>query len=592
MGPRSIVILLVSLTFVVAIFGEAHASAVLAPTSITPTVNRKFFLSTAPNNLTLSSPQNVTSQRANFTGRPLVFAYPPILLPPPSATIAGTLTFSIWLSSNSTKSVKVLMQGVLHESLPSGSLNFPSSSQNATLRQVPAPANVTLPIVSQPLFFESQLSVSINAIVVGSANTSITLSWGSSRTPSYVVVPVSGYDTLVGASPVQIQDRAQTPTTSFNVSAPFPNNVVFIQTQVAFTFPEDILKGRVNLTIVDPGGVPVKQAYNLSMVQSQGVSPTTSTYTTDWFYPNNSTIGVYQILVNVIDAQGNIAYSLRGSASFNLVRPNPLLTTTLNVLPYVGVGSVGIVGGVFYYRRRKSKSYLVPFDHFNTLTGGEMDGGTVTAVEGNTGSGKTLLSQQMMYEDLRKGKPCVFVTTADFPSNIRTGMNAMNLDVTGYEQSGLLTFVDSYSAEAGRESSEKFSVSSIGDLTNLGMKISSSLPSNPKGANLYFDSLMPLASKARPESIISFVQSVGAKIRGIGGKAVFTFGPSMDGIVQRQLEEMADCVVQMEAFEERGLRKRRLRITKLRSRPHLEGWALFGIEAGRGIIFYSKKARS
>ena len=214
------------------------------------------------------------------------------------------------------------------------------------------------------------------------------------------------------------------------------------------------------------------------------------------------------------------------------------------------------------------------------------------AVEGNTGSGKSLLSQQMMYEDLRKGEPCVFVTTGDFPSNIRTGMNAMNLDVTGYEQNGLLTFVDSYSAEAGRESPEKYFVSSMGDLTSLGMKISSSLPSTPKGTNLYFDSLMPLASKAKPESIISFVQSIGARVRGIEGKAVFTFGPSMDGIVQRQLEEMADCVVQMEAFEERGLRRRRLRITKLRSRPHVEGWVLFGIEAGRGIIFYSKRPGS
>src|SRR5207245_3807060 len=154
-----------------------------------------------------------------------------------------------------------------------------------------------------------------------------------------------------------------------------------------------------------------------------------------------------------------------------------------------------------------------------------------------------------------------------------------------------MSFIDAYSAEAGRESSEKYSVSSIGDLTSLGIKISSSLPSNLKGTNLYFDSLMPLASKAKPESIISFVQSVGAKVRGIGGKAVFTFGPSLDGMVQRQLEEMADCVVQMEAFEEGGLRKRRLRITKLRSRPHVEGWVLFGIEAGRGIIFYSKKPK-
>jgi len=379
--------------------------------------------------------------------------------------------------------------------------------------------------------------------------------------------------------------------TSFNVSASYPNNVVYVLAQVTFTFPEDILNGRVNLTITDPSFNSVPKATNLLMLKSQGLSPTTFTYTTDWFYPNNSTTGVYQINVDVIDSQNNIAYSMNGAVGFTLIRPNPLLTTTLNLLPYAAAAAAGAFGGVFYYRRRKRKSYLVPFDHFNTLTGGDLNGGTVMAVEGNTGSGKSLLSEQMMYEDLRKGKPCVFVTTGDFPSNVRTGMNAMSLDVTGYEQKGLLNFIDAYSAEAGRESSEKYSVSSIGDLTSLGIKISSSLPSNLKGTNLYFDSLMPLASKAKPESIISFVQSVGAKVRGIGGKAVFTFGPSLDGMVQRQLEEMADCVVQMEAFEEGGLRKRRLRITKLRSRPHVEGWVLFGIEAGRGIIFYSKKPK-
>jgi KaiC/GvpD/RAD55 family RecA-like ATPase len=253
---------------------------------------------------------------------------------------------------------------------------------------------------------------------------------------------------------------------------------------------------------------------------------------------------------------------------------------------------VGAVGGAFYYRRRRGKSYLAPFGHFNTLTAGEIDGGTVS-IEGNTGSGKTILSEQLMFEDLKRGKPCVFVSTSDFPSNVRSGMKSMGLDVSGYEQSGLLTFVDGYSAEAGQESTEKFSVSSIGDLTTLGMKISSSLPTQrSKGANLYFDSLVPLAAKTKPESIVSFVQSVGAKMKGIGGKAVFTLGTSVDPMVQKQLEDISDCVVQMEAFEERGLRRRRLKIAKLRARRHQEGWNVFAIEDGKGIIFYSKRPKT
>ncbi len=294
----------------------------------------------------------------------------------------------------------------------------------------------------------------------------------------------------------------------------------------------------------------------------------------------------------IIDAQNSTAFKFSGVATFGLSRASLFSRPPFNLLPYFGLGGGALVVGAVYYRRRKTKkSYLVPFDYFSTLTGGGLDGGTVVTVEGNTGSGKTILTEQLMFEDLRNGKPCVFVATSDFPANIRASMKTMGLDVSGYEQNGLLTFVDGYSSEAGQQSTEKFSIPSLGDLTTLGMKISSSLPSESKGGSLYFDSLTPLASKTKPESLVSFVQSVGARVRGMGGKALFTVGPSVDGMVQKQLEEMADCVVQMEAFEESGVRKSRLRIAKFRARRHQQGWVIYTIEDGRGIIFYSKKPR-
>src|SRR5207247_4923603 len=126
--------------------------------------------------------------------------------------------------------------------------------------------------------------------------------------------------------------------------------------------------------------------------------------------------------------------------------------------PYIivaGVAVSGGVGGAAFFRRRKGKSYLIPFNHFNTLTGGALSGGTIVTVEGNTGSGKTLLLEQLMSEDLRKGRPCVFVSTGEFPDNVRSNMKMMGVDVVGYEQKGLLTFVDGYSAEDGQVSREK-----------------------------------------------------------------------------------------------------------------------------------------
>ncbi len=424
-------------------------------------------------------------------------------------------------------------------------------------------------------------------------NAAVALQWGSSSAHSLVVLPMSDYEGLFPANTISVQDRSGNTPPYFYLDAAPPNNYVVVK---AFMFSAlgiaEIQQGRVNMTIHAPGGLPVKGATNETMSLATSTSP--YELIASWPYPSNSTQGTYLVYIDMIDSQGNVVYSFRGpGGTFGLVPPG-FVPFPYNLLPYfvvAGVGGMGVVGGVVYYRR-KSKSYLAPFGHFNNLTAGELDSGTVS-IEGNTGSGKTILSEQLMFEDLKRGRPCVFVSTSDFPSNVRSGMKSMGLDVKGYEQSGLLTFVDGYSAEAGQESTEKFSVPSIGDLTTLGMKISSSLPpQRSKGASLYFDSLVPLASKTKPESIVSFVRSIGARIKGMGGKAVFTLGPSVDPIIQKQLEDMSDCVVQMEAFEERGVRRRRLKIAKLRARRHQEGWNVFAIEDGKGIIFYSKKPKT
>ncbi len=437
----------------------------------------------------------------------------------------------------------------------------------------------TVPVTTTQLVEQSSIAVEVS-VVSSPKNGTIVLNYGSSTSRSLVAVPMSGYATLFPSSssnPVIIQDSNGNTGPVFYLNSPYNLLVVKVLVQSALGLSD---VQRVNVTIFDPHGDPVKKATDEPM-QGPLTGPCPCSFVGVWSYASNSTQGQYQVLVDIVDIQGNVAYASSPSASTFLLEPPGYVP-----FPYAG----GAAGGVFY-RRRKSKSYLIPFDHFNSLTGGELPGGTVVTVEGNTGSGKTLLLQQLMAEDLRNARPCVFVSTADFPNNIRTNMKAMGIDVTGYEQSGLLTFVDGYSAEAGQESHEKVSIPSLGDLTSIGMKITSVLPTSFKGGSLYFDSLTPLASKARPESIVSFVQSVGAKVKGLSGKAFFTVGLGLDGTVQRQLEDTADCIVQMEAFEESGSRKRRLRIAKFRARKHQEGWALFTIEDGKGIIFYSKKPR-
>jgi KaiC/GvpD/RAD55 family RecA-like ATPase len=550
-------------------------------------INRVFYFSST--GALSSSPPSGSGlpSTSNITRTPASFGLPPLLS---SATILGQTTFSVWSewTGNLTASPPVLT-GTFSYRLPGQNLLNVSSTPQP-IRQGLGHINFTLTNPNPVLLEGTTLAIQIAATSVP-RHSNVTLDWGSGSTPSFVVLPLSGYASLFQIS---ILNRDDVPTTYFNINATPGFAVVLVKVLINSALGcSDISK--VNMTIVDPLSHPAVGASNRAMQQTPlcpgGQNP--FLFIAAWPYPSSAAQVTYQVWVDIIDVQGNVAYSYRGPASFGLVPPG-FIPPPYNLIPYLAVAGVGagVVGGAFYYRRKRGKSYLAPFGHFTTLTAGELDGGTVS-IEGNTGSGKTILSEQLMFEDLKRGKPCIFVSTSDFPSNVRSGMKSMGLDTSGYEQTGLLTFVDGYSAEAGQESTEKFSVPSIGDLTTLGMKISSSLPSQrSKGASLYFDSLVPLASKTKPESIVSFVQSIGAKMKGIGGKAVFTLGPSVDPMVQKQLEDMSDCVVQMEAFEERGVRRRRLKIAKLRARRHQEGWNVFVIEDGKGIIFYSKKPKT
>lgn len=580
----ALVILIVSATPSLGIHG-IHGS------SPSTGINRIFYLSSAGStSLTLSSSPPSGSgapSKTNITRTPATFALQTPLLS--SATILGQPSFSVWSewTGNLTASPPALV-GTFSYRLPGNSLANISSAVNSISPGL-SRNNFTLTPQNIALYPGTLLSIQIAATSLP-RHSNVTIAWGSGSAPSLVLMPLIGYASVFQ---VAITNRDGVPTTYFNINATPGNNVVLVNVLVNEAFGcNDIAK--VNMTIVDPLLRPAIGAASLPMEQTPQCTTAQSQFNfiAAWPYTPASPQETYQVWIDVIDAQGNDASSSRGPASFGLVPPGfipPPYNLVLYIVPVVG--GVGVVGGLVYYNRKRGRSYLAPFEHFNSLTAGELDGGTVS-IEGNTGAGKTILSEQLMFEDLKRGKPCVFVSTSDFPSNVRSGMKSMGLDTKGYEQSGLLTFVDGYSSEAGQESTEKFSVPSIGDLTTLGIKISSSIPPQAKGASLYFDSLVPLASKTKPESIVSFVQSVGAKMKGIGGKAVFTLGPSVDPTVQKQLEDMSDCVVQMEAFEERGVRRRRLKIAKLRARRHQEGWNVFAIEDGKGIIFYSKKPKT
>ena len=543
--------------------------------------------------LTASPAGSDTNHSIPFSPASLSFVLPTIQSPSQvsGASIAGPVSFFVWLASNITSRVQLqatFQQAGYNTTLTgvgSGQVSLSSVAKEYQLNYTIQSATGGIQLYAG---IPAYISLAIQSLTPRPSD--VTLFWGSSARVSKVVITFTNYASVQS---LKITDYRGAENQTFNVQAPPNQNIVFFTANIRDIFGTgsggDI--SLVNLTISGPQG-PVRDRTNVTMnfFCPQGLCPQPAQYEAFWVYPSGTPEATYSATIDIVDSQGNVIHDTSGVHSFGIGRLPPPFPLLAALISGGGLGVAGLATGAVYLRRRRAKEYLAPFSFFEQMTGGEVPGGSMVTVEGNTGAGKTTLCSEVMYEDLKRGKPCIYVAADDFPDRIRDQMRNLGIDVGGYEKSGLLSFVDCYSAEAGRIPTEKFSVSSVGDLTTLGVKISSALQ-DQKGTCLYLDSLSPFVPRAKPESIVSFVHAIGAKVRGLDGKAFFTMSTGSDETIQRQMEDMADCVIQMEAFEEKDIRRRRLRIRKFRNRRHQESWATFTIEDGKGIIFYTKQSR-
>jgi KaiC/GvpD/RAD55 family RecA-like ATPase len=512
-----------------------------------------------------------------------------VALSKPGLQVFGQVNASLWLATNTTILSNVnVTAGLYFQYIAPAAIHVASVTKKQELNSTRRVLEMSFTVNGYFYPEASNIVLAVNA--TSNPSVSVSMYYGSPSRDSVLKLPVSSYADI-GPGPVLIEDVNGTVRNTFYVNWTSGNNFVKIVAPVRNAFGlSDI--ARVNITIIGPSLQPVPSYLDLNMTHppdSEGNPLSLFSFRFD----RSSTLGNYRVYIDIIDIEGNRVKGPRGDLyTFGLDKtPFFVFPQPQDIIPYAaGAGGVAIAGFV-YLQRRKKREYLAPFDHFYTLSGGPFASGSMVMIEGNTGSGKSLLAQQLMYDDLRSGKPCIFVSTADFPSKIRGAMKSLGFETDPYEGREYLRFVDCYSAEAGQPSQEKFYISSLSDLTSLGVKITSAISNPGEFPSVFFDSLTPLTPKSKPENIVSFAQAVGAKVRGVGGKAYFTVGSGTEPSILRNLEESSDCVIQMEAFEEKGIRRRRMRITKFRNRRFHEGWVTFTVEEGKGIIFYSKKPK-
>jgi len=120
------------------------------------------------------------------------------------------------------------------------------------------------------------------------------------------------------------------------------------------------------------------------------------------------------------------------------------------------------------------------------------------------------------------------------------------------------------------------------------LNISKCLEKSGPKADVYLDSLNPMLSALRIEYVLSFLQSVAAKVKANDGKLCATVGTGIERSELMKLEEVTDCVIETQLQDLKKGQRRRLRIRKLRGKPYVDRWVDFQLESGTGIVFFSR----
>jgi len=533
--------------------------------------------------------------------------------------ISGTVTFKLWLRASGSGIA------VINATL----VEITEDGRTLHVSGVEAPVLVESELKDQPHVFAvgpvirtiSAKSMLVLQVLVKSAKVPILLHWDDNRAPSHLLIPfvekyyyvmnlivrdplnrgMKGANVTVTQKGVKVWTGI-TDTTGF-VAATLPSTEGTGPYDMQVYWKESIVNetNNVNLTadkqltlicevhdltiaVQDLFGIPLSQA-RVDLATEKGTVASNRTRSDGLLHFSQMPKGNYTLVFSYDSAQ---------LVTWNIIlSQSARYAVALHVIPmWFYYGTIALAGvavtSTLLLSRYRQKPQRVPFKFLNDLLGGEIPTEAAVMIIGSPGSGKTVLMQKLMHDQLSMGGTCAFIANNDFPRKIRKDMKQLGLDVSRFEGKQL-AFIDCYSGTAGRTSAEKYSIQVLTDLTGLGMQISSAANALGEGTTFFFDSLAPLFTSLKPDPIMTFVHAVGARIKGQRGSLYFSVGTGLDRDTMSRLEGLSDCIIELETFERRGISSRRLRVKKIRGTKHSEKWTEFSVEAPQGIVFYRRK---
>lgn len=328
---------------------------------------------------------------------------------------------------------------------------------------------------------------------------------GNSGTSNIVTVSVVRSELIVDA--LAVYNPNGVPATDFS-----PGETIYPFFRIRYSSGDFLVTDQHRVSVRNPFGVIIA---NLTAVydSSRFGFYASSGFTISSVDPG----GPWSVVIeasSLDDGFGNTGPTISASLRVQVV----VVTSSLGSYWFVLGGLITLLGGVVVLKRYRTS--LQGFEHLENLMGGHLPRASSILLLGDPGSGKTLLANQLLWDELESGKQCTLLSYDAFPEDVEARMKDFGWDIIPYLRKGRLKILDCYSGLTGEGHG---AIRDPSDLTELNIQITSFIAKAKGGAvTLVLDSLTPIFNGADAKQAISFIQTIGAKVKKTGGLLLMT----------------------------------------------------------------------
>jgi KaiC domain protein len=206
---------------------------------------------------------------------------------------------------------------------------------------------------------------------------------------------------------------------------------------------------------------------------------------------------------------------------------------------------------------------------FDELVNGGIPKRNIVLLSGGPGTGKTIFSQQFLYQGLALGEPGVLVTLEEHPVQVRREMASFGWDVRKYEEEGSFAIVDAFTGGIGEAAKrERYVVRSIDDIGEF-MDVLREALRDTKAQRAAIDSVSTLYL-TRPVSARNVLMQLKRVLSGLGVTALMVSQVSVTerGFGGPGVEHASDGIIRLDLDEVDGELVRSMIVWKMRGTKH------------------------